>query len=154
MVLFANGWQKFVEDNYVEPEDSLVFSYDGDNMFDVLIFEKSGCEKRETSATVSIDMDVNMEEKEDDEDDIVVIEGVENDGDEDYFEEEEEGEEATHRGKKTGGNNGGSKRRAPVNVGLPKGVDASSYVEPQNPDFVPKKVGDKRNYLVIISAHL
>ncbi|XP_031262015.1 B3 domain-containing protein REM21-like [Pistacia vera] len=72
MVLFANGWQKFLEDNSVEPADSLVFSYDGDHIFDVLIFEKCGCKKKENSANVSIDMKVKMQEKEDEDDNVVI----------------------------------------------------------------------------------
>ncbi|KAJ0040378.1 hypothetical protein Pint_26873 [Pistacia integerrima] len=144
MVLFANGWQKFVKDNSVEPAESLVFSYDGDHIFYVLIFEKCGCERKENSANVSIDMEVKMEEKEE-EDDKVVIDvddecgGANNDNYEDCIKEEE----ATNRncrGKKTSWNNGGSKRRAAVNAGLHEGVGAVPY-------FMSKNNGYRKNHL-------
>ncbi|KAJ0040923.1 hypothetical protein Pint_27462 [Pistacia integerrima] len=159
MVLFANGWQKFVEDNYVEPADSLVFSYHGDHIFDVLIFEKCGCEKRETSANVSIDIEVKMEEKED-EDDIVVINvddecgaanyedcTKEEEGEKDDTEEEEATIIAKRRGKKILGINGGSKRRADINPGLHEGVGAVSHDQPQNPYFMWKNKGYRKNHL-------
>lgn len=40
-----NGWEAFVRDHFLENGDSLVFRYDGDLHFTVLIFDKSSCEK-------------------------------------------------------------------------------------------------------------
>lgn len=40
-----DGWKEFVDEHYVEENDVLVFKYDGNSCFDVLIFDQSGCEK-------------------------------------------------------------------------------------------------------------
>ncbi|XP_022875712.1 putative B3 domain-containing protein At5g66980 [Olea europaea var. sylvestris] len=42
---FCDGWEKFVQDNYLESRDVLVFQYDGDNLFDVKLLGLSGCDK-------------------------------------------------------------------------------------------------------------
>lgn len=44
-IFFKTGWKGFVKDNSLEDGDFLVFSYDGHSLFDVEIFDKSGCEK-------------------------------------------------------------------------------------------------------------
>ncbi|XP_009364120.2 B3 domain-containing protein Os01g0723500 isoform X1 [Pyrus x bretschneideri] len=40
-----HGWPAFVRDHYVECGDFLIFRYDGDLRFTVLIFDQSACEK-------------------------------------------------------------------------------------------------------------
>ncbi|VVA16693.1 PREDICTED: B3 [Prunus dulcis] len=42
---FHDGWQGFVRDHCLEIGNFLVFDYDGDSMFDVTIYEPTGCEK-------------------------------------------------------------------------------------------------------------
>lgn len=43
---FTDGWQQFVEDHCLEENDLLVFKYNGESQFDVLMFEgESFCEK-------------------------------------------------------------------------------------------------------------
>lgn len=43
---FAHGWEQFVKDNFLKEKDFLVFKYNGESQFDVLIFDGgSFCEK-------------------------------------------------------------------------------------------------------------
>ncbi|GAA0186583.1 hypothetical protein LIER_33871 [Lithospermum erythrorhizon] len=43
---FKLGWKKFIEDNYLEENDMLIFKYNGNSKFDVSLFDgKSSCEK-------------------------------------------------------------------------------------------------------------
>ncbi|KAK2973174.1 hypothetical protein RJ640_009804 [Escallonia rubra] len=42
---FGNGWTEFAEDNGVEEGYFLVFSHEGDMVFDVVVFDQSTCEK-------------------------------------------------------------------------------------------------------------
>ncbi|XP_061365395.1 B3 domain-containing protein REM16-like isoform X1 [Gastrolobium bilobum] len=43
---FTNGWQQFVKDHSLKENDFLVFKYNGESLFDVLIFDgESYCEK-------------------------------------------------------------------------------------------------------------
>ncbi|KAI4336932.1 hypothetical protein L6164_015402 [Bauhinia variegata] len=45
-LFFAHGWQEFVKDHKLEENDLLVFKYNGESQFDVLIFDReSFCEK-------------------------------------------------------------------------------------------------------------
>ncbi|XP_024631138.1 uncharacterized protein [Medicago truncatula] len=45
-VYFLNGWQRFVNDHSLKDNDFLVFNYNGESHFDVLIFDgESFCEK-------------------------------------------------------------------------------------------------------------
>lgn len=44
-ICFQNGWDIFVRDNSLELGDSLVFRYDGNLCFSVLVFDQSKCEK-------------------------------------------------------------------------------------------------------------
>lgn len=44
-LMVKDGWKEFVDEHYVEENDVLVFKYDGNSCFDVLIFDQSGCEK-------------------------------------------------------------------------------------------------------------
>lgn len=40
-----SGWKDFVSDNKIDENDVLVFTYNGNSSFKVLIFDPSGCEK-------------------------------------------------------------------------------------------------------------
>ncbi|KAI9091359.1 hypothetical protein K1719_028170 [Acacia pycnantha] len=43
---FTNGWQQFAQDHFLEENDLLIFKYNGESQFDVLIFDKKNlCEK-------------------------------------------------------------------------------------------------------------
>lgn len=42
---FNDGWKQFVEDHYIKEDDLLVFKYNGNLCFSVLIFDQTGCEK-------------------------------------------------------------------------------------------------------------
>lgn len=42
---FTQGWLKFVDENSVQRNDFLVFRYDGDMQFMVMLFDKTACEK-------------------------------------------------------------------------------------------------------------
>ncbi|KAH7692792.1 B3 DNA binding domain-containing protein [Dioscorea alata] len=44
-LMVKDGWKEFVNEHYVVENDVLVFKYDGNSCFDVLIFDQSGCEK-------------------------------------------------------------------------------------------------------------
>jgi len=44
-LFFGDGWAAFVQDHFVEHDDSLVFRYDGNLCFTVQIFDQSSCEK-------------------------------------------------------------------------------------------------------------
>ncbi|XP_047328187.1 B3 domain-containing protein Os11g0197600-like [Impatiens glandulifera] len=46
------GWTTFVQDNFIECGDSLVFRYDGDIYFTVQIFDQSSCEKEAAFSAV------------------------------------------------------------------------------------------------------
>ncbi|PKA60952.1 B3 domain-containing protein [Apostasia shenzhenica] len=39
------GWRKFIEDHDIQENDTLVFKYDGNSSFFVLMFDQGGCEK-------------------------------------------------------------------------------------------------------------
>jgi hypothetical protein len=46
IVYFTNGWQQFVKDHSLKENDFLVFKYNGESLFEVLIFDgESSCEK-------------------------------------------------------------------------------------------------------------
>jgi hypothetical protein len=46
IVYFTNGWQQFVKDHSLKENDFLVFKYNGESLFEVLIFDgESFCEK-------------------------------------------------------------------------------------------------------------
>ncbi|KDP38418.1 hypothetical protein JCGZ_04343 [Jatropha curcas] len=46
IVYFIYGWQEFVNDHFLQEKDLLIFKYNGDSCFDVLIFDgQSLCEK-------------------------------------------------------------------------------------------------------------
>uniref|UniRef100_A0A5B7C9C3 Putative B3 domain-containing protein REM16-like n=1 Tax=Davidia involucrata TaxID=16924 RepID=A0A5B7C9C3_DAVIN len=48
-LLFKRGWKEFVEDHSLKEEDVLIFKYNGDSRFDVLMFDQwSLCEKEAT----------------------------------------------------------------------------------------------------------
>ncbi|XP_034689675.1 B3 domain-containing protein Os01g0723500-like [Vitis riparia] len=42
---FKKGWKKFVKDQHLEAGDFLVFWFLGDSTFQVVVYDKSGCEK-------------------------------------------------------------------------------------------------------------
>ncbi|XWS33690.1 hypothetical protein CRYUN_Cryun22dG0104600 [Craigia yunnanensis] len=44
-VVFRNGWEIFVKEHRLAVADLLVFRYDGNSTFNVLIFDPSGCER-------------------------------------------------------------------------------------------------------------
>ncbi|XP_017969605.1 PREDICTED: B3 domain-containing transcription factor VRN1 [Theobroma cacao] len=44
-VVFGNGWQNFVKDHSLADADFVVFRYDGNSTFNVVIFDLSGCER-------------------------------------------------------------------------------------------------------------
>ncbi|XP_015884746.3 B3 domain-containing protein REM16 [Ziziphus jujuba] len=45
-VFFKHGWQEFVKDHSLKPNDLLVFRYNGESQFDVLMFDSENmCEK-------------------------------------------------------------------------------------------------------------
>lgn len=64
-VLIKNGWQEFVRDHSVALGDFLVFSYNGNALFDVSIFGRSGCRKDEISDTILVKKEEGEEETED-----------------------------------------------------------------------------------------
>jgi hypothetical protein len=46
LLYFTNGWQQFVKDHSLKENDFLVFKYNGESHFEVLIFDgESNCEK-------------------------------------------------------------------------------------------------------------
>ncbi|XP_031280865.1 B3 domain-containing protein At5g60130-like isoform X2 [Pistacia vera] len=67
-VFFQHGWQNYVKDNCVECGDFLVFNYDVDHKFDIMIFGRYVCEKIKSSDFVGMDKEVKMED-----DDIVGV---------------------------------------------------------------------------------
>ncbi|XP_028795085.1 B3 domain-containing protein REM16 [Neltuma alba] len=43
---FTHGWQQFAQDHFLEENDLLIFKYNGESQFDVLIFDKKNlCER-------------------------------------------------------------------------------------------------------------
>lgn len=50
-LFLGEGWSLFVQDNSLEFGDFLVFEYAGNSTLNVMIFEKSGCEKQFSLAT-------------------------------------------------------------------------------------------------------
>ncbi|XP_022751325.1 B3 domain-containing transcription factor VRN1-like isoform X2 [Durio zibethinus] len=44
-VVFRNGWEIFVKEHSLAEADLLVFRYDGNSTFNVVIFDPSGCER-------------------------------------------------------------------------------------------------------------
>ncbi|XP_034895142.1 B3 domain-containing protein REM16 isoform X1 [Populus alba] len=45
-MFFKHGWEEFVKDHFLEEKDLLIFKYNGESYFDVLIFDgQSFCEK-------------------------------------------------------------------------------------------------------------
>ena len=48
-MLFKQGWKVFVEDHSLEEDDVLIFKYNGDSRFDVLIFNGRNLCEREAS---------------------------------------------------------------------------------------------------------
>ncbi|WOK99616.1 B3 domain-containing protein [Canna indica] len=61
---FQNGWNDFVKAHHIQESDILIFRYDGDSCFDVLIFDEDGCEK--TSSVVLRSINLHMQKKTDD----------------------------------------------------------------------------------------
>ncbi|KAL9232067.1 hypothetical protein vseg_007213 [Gypsophila vaccaria] len=44
-VLFSRGWESFVSDHGIEIHDFVVFTYVGDSTFEVMVFDRTGCER-------------------------------------------------------------------------------------------------------------
>ncbi|XP_040366131.1 putative B3 domain-containing protein Os03g0621600 [Rosa chinensis] len=44
-LFFQNGWQCFVKDHHLELGDFLIFRHDGESKFNVIIYDRSACEK-------------------------------------------------------------------------------------------------------------
>lgn len=84
---FEEGWVKFIADTGLSRGDSLVFQYDGGNIFDFKLLGPNGCEK-EYAATCSIKIKEEREEKEKE-----VSENADKEVKEDEIEVEEVGEE-------------------------------------------------------------
>ncbi|KAF8405107.1 hypothetical protein HHK36_010005 [Tetracentron sinense] len=61
---FKNGWQGYVKDHSLELGDFLIFRYNGNSLFDVKIFGRTGCEKEETLAYRNADMTSSYIKKE------------------------------------------------------------------------------------------
>ncbi|KAJ0010563.1 hypothetical protein Pint_34139 [Pistacia integerrima] len=138
-VFFQHGWENFVKDNCVKCGDILVFNYDGDHKFDVMIFGRFACEKigEEEEEKVEVEDTATAEEEEEEEEVEVEVEVEDTATAEEEEEEEvevedtataEEEEEATTnlmtRGKKKCGNNGaGSKKCASVRARTPRELD-------------------------------
>ncbi|XP_059623762.1 putative B3 domain-containing protein At5g66980 [Cornus florida] len=62
-VFIKNGWQSFVNHYSIELGDFLVFRYNGNSIFDVRIFGKSGCMKENTLAIEKTATRVKIEEE-------------------------------------------------------------------------------------------
>lgn len=67
---FTNGWQQFAHDHFLEENDLLIFKYNGESQFDVLIFDqKNLCEKvasyfvRDSVQTNNINIDNVLDEE-------------------------------------------------------------------------------------------
>ncbi|KAF8377481.1 hypothetical protein HHK36_030861 [Tetracentron sinense] len=54
-LFFQNGWQDFVKNHFLEHGDFLIFRYNGNLVFDVRIFGKTGCKKEEALVNGNID---------------------------------------------------------------------------------------------------
>jgi B3 DNA binding domain len=46
-VFFTNGWSKFVQDHGLKEHEFLVFQYNGDVHFSLLIFDTTACERED-----------------------------------------------------------------------------------------------------------
>ncbi|XP_073134230.1 B3 domain-containing protein Os01g0723500-like isoform X2 [Henckelia pumila] len=57
-LFFSDGWEAFASDHFLEQGDFLVFGYDGDLQFTVLVFDQSMCEK-EAALKVENHRDIN-----------------------------------------------------------------------------------------------
>lgn len=44
-LILQSGWKEFVTGNKIDRNDSLVFTYNGNSSFNVVIFDPTGCEK-------------------------------------------------------------------------------------------------------------
>ncbi|KAK1296461.1 B3 domain-containing protein [Acorus calamus] len=44
---FENGWQEFVRDHSIKCGEVLLFKYDGNSCFRVLVFDASSCERKD-----------------------------------------------------------------------------------------------------------
>ncbi|GKV29811.1 hypothetical protein SLEP1_g38703 [Rubroshorea leprosula] len=47
-LFFKDGWEKFVKDHSLAENDFLIFQYNGESCFDVLLFDQSLCEKEDS----------------------------------------------------------------------------------------------------------
>ncbi|KAF7047915.1 hypothetical protein CFC21_056768 [Triticum aestivum] len=60
--LLRSGWEAFVDANYIEESDSLMFRYRGSSRFKVVVFDSSGCEKVVSSARSRRQSNINDQE--------------------------------------------------------------------------------------------
>ncbi|CAI9765541.1 unnamed protein product [Fraxinus pennsylvanica] len=63
-LFFEDGWEKFVQDNYVESWVVFVLQYDGENLFDVKLMGLSGCDMEGVGHFVNTVEDENEEDGE------------------------------------------------------------------------------------------
>lgn len=72
-LFFQNGWPDFVEENFLQLGDILVFKYQGNSQFDVKMFDKTGCEKEEASVEKNDECGSYTEVKEEQSKEIVLV---------------------------------------------------------------------------------
>lgn len=64
--MFEDGWKEFVENQALVMGDFLIFRYKGNSRFEVLVFDKTACEKKEAFlARPSVDNEVEVSEDSD-----------------------------------------------------------------------------------------
>ncbi|XP_065850936.1 B3 domain-containing protein REM6-like [Euphorbia lathyris] len=60
---FEDGWKQFVKDHDLKIGDFLVFKHDGDLVFNVLVFDRTTCEKQYPPLTVIKEEQIQIEEQ-------------------------------------------------------------------------------------------
>ncbi|KAJ0077451.1 hypothetical protein Patl1_35696 [Pistacia atlantica] len=166
-VFFQHGWENFVKDNCVKCGDILVFNYDGDHKFDVMIFGRFACEKigEEEEKEVEVEDTATAEEEEEEEEVEVEDTATAEEEEKEEVEVEDtataEEEEAASRNlmtrdkKKCGNNGAGSKKCASVRARTPRELDniftreiVRKYVHRENPYFL-SELKKKNNQLLV-----
>ncbi|KAF8013637.1 hypothetical protein BT93_I1483 [Corymbia citriodora subsp. variegata] len=122
---FEDGWQEFVRDNLVEKCDFMVFSHQSPGVFRVVLFGRSGCEKKE--CTLPAEVGKGSEVREHDRDD---------------GEEAEEDEDWSKRSKKTG--NIEERKAADEDR-----INVMRYINAKNPHFMTTIRTFRSSYLFV-----
>lgn len=99
--VLKQGWKKFVEDNFLEEKDILIFKYIGDSIFDVNMFDqKNSCEREATHFAIKCEHSCKRKRKGPGR---IEDEDIESSDDDDYHPSNDDDDDDYHSAKSSRG---------------------------------------------------